>query len=434
MPTKITSISVSGFKAIDEEQSIKFTPLTILSGCNSGGKSSFFQPLLLIKQTLESPFDPGAILINGAHVKFNDISQMLSDTTEHGRTSSFYIRAQNDDNLDIKIVFKKSRNIGFKIDYIYVISEHFPDGFKVKEGSINVNDLPDDLVEFTKVFNEDFKWVVKRNKCFLEISAQRSSKSKSSFSAGIKPCIPIEILAKNIIHLPGLRGNPERTYEKSSIGSQFPGTFDKYTASVIDSWKNTKKGKLNIQKLEEYLHDLGLTNKIDTKKIDDANVEIRVSRMPIETKSHKKSDFVSIADVGLGVSQALPVLTSLLAAKKDQLVYLEQPEIHLHPKAQCQLVKPLIDASKRGVIVIIETHSSLLLRSIQTAVAKNEVNSNDVSLHWFSRNPDTGSTSIKSVIVDEFGAFGDWPENFDEVAMNVEQSYLDAVEMKYEGS
>ncbi len=44
-------------------------------------------------------------------------------------------------------------------------------------------------------------------------------------------------------------------------------------------------------------------------------------------------DTVSIADVGLGISQTLPVLVALHAANNGQLIYLEQPEIHLHPRA-----------------------------------------------------------------------------------------------------
>ena len=50
----ITRISVSGYKSLAEECSIEIAPLTILSGANSSGKSSIMQPLLLMKQTLES--------------------------------------------------------------------------------------------------------------------------------------------------------------------------------------------------------------------------------------------------------------------------------------------------------------------------------------------------------------------------------------------
>ena len=90
---------------------------------------------------------------------------------------------------------------------------------------------------------------------------------------------------------------------------------------------------------------------------------------------------VSIADVGFGVSQTLPVVVSLLAAEKGQMVYIEQPEIHLHPRAQVQLAEILADAVNQGVRVVVETHSSLLILSLQTLVAERVIDSKDVILY-----------------------------------------------------
>jgi predicted ATPase len=138
---------------------------------------------------------------------------------------------------------------------------------------------------------------------------------------------------------------------------------------------------------------------------------------------------VNIADVGFGVSQTLPVLVALRAAQAGQMVYLEQPEIHLHPRAQRQLAHVLADAAKRGVIVIVETHSALLLRGIQTLVAtRGGLLPSLVKLHWFERDAKTGATAVTSADLNERGAFGTWPEDFDEVSLAAEKDYLDAVE------
>jgi len=136
---------------------------------------------------------------------------------------------------------------------------------------------------------------------------------------------------------------------------------------------------------------------------------------------------VNIADAGLGVSQTLPVLVALLAAKPGQAVYIEQPEIHLHPRAQVRLADVLAEAAKRGVKVIAETHSSLLLRAVQTLVAKGELAPDLVKLHWFVRNENDGSTEVRSADLDEEGAYGDWPMDFDAVELRTEGDYLDAV-------
>ena len=143
-------------------------------------------------------------------------------------------------------------------------------------------------------------------------------------------------------------------------------------------------------------------------------------------------DMVSIADVGLGVSQVLPVLVAVIAAEPGQLVYLEQPELHLHPRAQVALAQVLADAAKRGVRVLTETHSSLLLLGIQTLVAEGKLSPELVKLHWFSRNKD-GVTEVSSVDLDEAGAYGDWPMDFDDVDLKIQSRYLDAVDRLHFG-
>src|SRR5216683_6693263 len=77
-PGAVVQITVSGFKSISEEQKIEIRPLTVLAGANSSGKSSMMQPLLLLKQTLEASYDPGALLLNGPNVKFTSADQLLS--------------------------------------------------------------------------------------------------------------------------------------------------------------------------------------------------------------------------------------------------------------------------------------------------------------------------------------------------------------------
>ena len=68
-------------------------------------------------------------------------------------------------------------------------------------------------------------------------------------------------------------------------------------------------------------------------QIDDARVKILVNRLCSRSKKCEE-DMLNITDVGFGISQVLLVLVALLVAKKNQLVYIEEPEIHLHPKAQ----------------------------------------------------------------------------------------------------
>lgn len=78
MAIGITRITVQGYKSIVKEQSIEISPLTVLAGANSSGKSSMIQPLLLLKQTLVAPFDPGPLFIGGPNVEFTSANQFLT--------------------------------------------------------------------------------------------------------------------------------------------------------------------------------------------------------------------------------------------------------------------------------------------------------------------------------------------------------------------
>jgi predicted ATPase len=158
--------------------------------------------------------------------------------------------------------------------------------------------------------------------------------------------------------------------------------------------------------------------------VNAVQIEIQVGRLP-EAPPTNPEDRVNIADVGFGVSQTLPVLVALRAAKTHQLVYVEQPETHLHPRAQHALAKVLASAAKRGVRVVVETHSSILLLGMQTLVAEGELPPDTVKLHWFQRQRD-GHTVVTSADMDESGRFGGWPEDFDDVTLEVQKRYLDA--------
>jgi AAA domain, putative AbiEii toxin, Type IV TA system len=186
-------------------------------------------------------------------------------------------------------------------------------------------------------------------------------------------------------------------------------TFDDINASGDFPDLNQREFSFHIERRRSSVvalattREAGHTYKVDPFEMDDANIEIRVGRLPHENGSH---DLVNIADVGFGVSQTLPVVVALLAAVPGQVVYLEQPEIHLHPRAQVALATLLADAAKRGVIVIAETHSDLLLRSVLRAVAAGEVDPSLVALHWFERDKD-GATKVTTADLDAAGTYQD---------------------------
>ncbi len=444
----ITHIRVKGFKSITQEQEIAIRPLTILAGANSSGKSSMMQPLLLLKQTLDVAYDPGALWLNGPNVKFTSKEQFLShrDNPEHSFSAGLTVigdprSSRHVSQAALDVLFRPQKR-GGKLDVQQMVYQHNKQhmtlyaGMPAHEIERLLSPKGREKLGLHNTEKPHRELSIIRNRCFLDVGHAGTNLSVSDYLFGtfVSPAFRFGSFIQEIIHLPGLRGNPERTYPLTAVGSMLPGTFETYAASVIAQWQEQQRssngqeqrsGSEKLQALNAYLGQLGLTCEVQAKLVDETQVELQVGRLPHAMPGGERSDFVNIADVGFGVSQTLPVLVALQEAKAGQLVYLEQPEIHLHPRAQTAMARILADAAIRGVRVVVETHSSLLVLGIQTLVAEHALPAELVKLHWFSRDEE-GFTNITSADLDETGAFGDWPEDFADVELDAQSRYLDA--------
>lgn len=417
-------ITVGGFKSISRKLTLDFRPLTVLSGANSSGKSSFMQPLLLLKQTMEAAYDPGALLINGPHAKFTAAQQFLSEYSNSRRANELTV-GFGSSNSDVTLEFSRRENK--PIELSRQTTQDHGEQFTLNFGSRyqSPSDLPKPLKKsLSRVFPSSFLdagYEVIRERCFLTLALKmKGGGTVYKFPATHSIIGDFPRVLQSMIHLPGLRGNPERTYAISTVGPTYAGPFQSYAASIIDSWH--EQSSPSLATLNHYLQDLHLASGIVTRKVDETQVELQVNRI-----SGQASSYVSIADVGMAVSQVLPVLVAVATARRGQMVFIEQPELHLHPRAQVDLARIFCAAIERGIKLVLETHSSLLLLGIQTCIAEGVIDARNVALHWFGRD-DEGVTCVESATVDEDGSFGDWPEDFADVSLEAEDRYLTAVE------
>jgi hypothetical protein len=157
-------------------------------------------------------------------------------------------------------------------------------------------------------------------------------------------------------------------------------------------------------------------------------------RIEVLTKGKKESDPFQIAvksggpafnlvDVGYGVSQALPILVdTILRASKNQLFLLQQPEVHLHPRAQAELGSFFArQAGRRGRFVI-ETHSDYLVDRVRMEVRQGRLRPEDVSLLYFERQK-TGAT-IYNLELDRSGTIVNPPPGYRRFFLEEERNLL----------
>ena len=116
------------------------------------------------------------------------------------------------------------------------------------------------------------------------------------------------------------------------------------------------------------------------------------------------------ANVGFGISYALPIVVASLAAPADHesLLIIENPEVHLHPSAQSAVGGFLARVAGSGVQVVVETHSDHVLNGIRRAVAFDRaVAAEDVTIHYLGRGADPECLSIT-----DLGRLSAWPVGF----------------------
>lgn len=221
----------------------------------------------------------------------------------------------------------------------------------------------------------------------------------------------IALQFKNIHYLTPLRGYPKRNYildyETDDVGlsGEFtPYIMHKYNKEWMDGFlppqndiinKSITKYKFNVcvQKWMEYLHfgEYTLKNALET-------IQLNIK------------DY-NISNVGFGISQVLPIIVSGLIKYENELLLLEQPEIHLHPTAQMCMADFLVSMALNGKGVIVETHSDHIINRIVRRMMENELINKKIKIYFVDQNNDEIST-IENIIVDPIRGVLTENENF----------------------
>ena len=428
----------------------------------------------MLKQTIENPIDPGALLINGANVQFANADQFFTQAADRITASAMKITIQmhygrvtltfvpsNDKGIDIARakymctpkgarepgtfdihigmgsrdiehqVPKNIRDIALSeasdtLDHIFDIDfslDEQIDSYLRKV--VGGNELDQSAKDTKRMLLGKQAWIVKRSRCFLDAAYSTPQGALDHYVMGLHRTTLSNFIeaVSGVIHVSAQRKQDLRNFRVADIESGFPGTFEDYTAAVVEAWERARSTQLD--QLTDTLQRLDLTSSVSTRRRGDAEVEISVARPQERVVGGRKPTMVSLADVGVGISHVLPILVALEVAERGQIVYIEHPEGHLHPRAEYGLAEALARAANRGVRVVLETHSSLLLLHIQTLVARGKLDHSDVTLHWFTLDKE-GFTSVTAVKPDEHGRTGDWPEDFADIEMNASSQFIRA--------
>ncbi len=227
-------------------------------------------------------------------------------------------------------------------------------------------------------FDGELEYIFKRDDtydCKLSIG---SIEQKISYSKG------------NLVFLSADRIGPQDTYEKNTNPLDRFGIYGEYAISFLEK---ARKDKYKV--IPELIEESKITQEFLDRQVNywlnhilDTTLETEGIKETNKVKARFKNsnDFVRPKNIGSGISYITAILIICLSAKKDQIIIIENPEIHLHPKAQSKLGEFLAFIASKGIQVIIETHNDHLINRLRYEVFQGVLKSNEVIIHYKELN------------------------------------------------
>lgn len=354
----VKNIYVKNFKCF-EEISVECRELNLLTGLNGMGKSTIIQALLLMRQANESVVigKEKYVLINGKYVNLGALK-------------------------DIPYWYKKDDEISISIEEEnYILGCRYDSDRNVL---IQVNEILDCKSSplMGALIGTGFEY----------ISAER-----------LGPRRYYDDLEREVYSSAQVGARGEHTVSSLySVGSDW---------KVYDNMKHTNEnsGTLELQ-VNAWMSEISPGIKVKTIPYLDVNMMgLRYAK-----QSRMGEESTNAVNMGFGVSYALPVVVALLKAKKGDLLIIENPEAHLHPKGQRQIGELAAKAATNGVQIIMETHSDHVLNGVRLSVKQKKIKPGQVGLHYFGVYEEDGIWKHEKTSPEilEDGSLTNWPDGF----------------------
>jgi predicted ATPase len=363
----LTELQLQNFKCFQKSPTFTFSDINLLTGINGRGKSSLLHSILLVCQSARSSLALEKLIINDSLVSLGNFDDIKNSETPRSENIQFGFKLTASTNIEATLQFKENSDDSLVADQIYseikIDSETYS---KEHELFFNAMSLFATELGKTHFVSADrlgpVKYVDKVNlPKFIHVGARGEH--------------TINILA-NSFNLPNVHRTLYRGKDANSVEQQ---TVE-WLSYILEGAKLDIKGK---EKESSVLYML-LNNRNTSYNYKQANV-------------------------GFGYSYVLPLIVTGLIAKVGDIVIIENPEAHLHPRAQSKFMEFFSLVASCGIQVFIESHSEHILNGLRVSTLDQSINisNRNVSILYFSENfePET-------LTIDEKGRIEDWPDGF----------------------
>lgn len=345
----INRITIHAFKSI-KDLSISCTNLNLFVGTNSSGKSSVLQSLLLFQQNIKAKNG-----LNGPLVAIGDFREVRNNSLAR-------------DSIKIKLDGKdiNGNSISEAVEF-YEIESGYDTNFFLGDIPYNFDQLDDS----TK--RRLFKYCV-----FYYLSCHR---------IGV-----MDLYQRNISTITRFGNNGE--YALSYLAENQDMILANNLCQEIEGYGNNLLSQVNywlkyIVDTELSIASLPQTNYVQVKYNNNDAI-------------HNTSSFQRPINVGSGISYLISIIIECLASEENSIIVLENPEIHLHPKAQSRLCELLYLMAASGRQLFIETHSDHIFNAIRVGISTGRWESKLITVNFLALD-EQHATACNPI---EFGTFG----------------------------
>ncbi len=378
---KLDAVSVKNLKLL-KDVTLNLTNLNLLTGVNSSGKSTFIQAILLLMQNKEA-------------LRTIEMFKMIESEIANNL---------DEEKIEEALAQFTKRKITFN-------------GVLMKLGNASE-------VLNQDAYGEQIKITINSGKIKGSISVDPATLNVQMELESIeKRYVGIVSSFDDAQYLHTDRIQPKNIYDISTtrVSDGLLGVHGEYTAHYLDENRrenltipelkhpNAKTSQL-LENVSYWMSEISQGVAVNVKKYDEIQ---KVSLSYQYTYGDTTSNEYAPMNVGFGLTYVLPIIVALLKAKSGEIIIIENPESHLHPKGQVKIAHLCALAAQHGAQLIIESHSDHFLNGLRVATKQKKIAPENLKFFYFTKNKTELSTQVTELLIDENGRINDeWPEGF----------------------
>ena len=373
----LTAVKLFNYKCFHQEE-FHLSNINLFFGLNGRGKSSLLQAILLMSQSVSETNSLKELLISSCLLKLGNFDDIKFSNSNILENIKFGFETDSDSITDFEFEYRRDEN-------------------ELGRG-------------FLKSF--ELNGIKSSEEVISDSNSSTDSISKNNSSINYKDDSRILKIFRNVHYVSADRIGPRLYVDKFGVDGVYKtGIRGENAINVLSSYKQILNPLFFFSGSEPQTI-INLCEQWLSYIFDGANIEINdkgESVLSLKINPKGNENLYKSVNVGFGYSYILSIVVTCLIAKEGDIVIFENPEAHLHPKAQSRLTQLFSRLALNNVQLFIESHSEHILNGLRVAIAdkKNGIEKNMISSYFFDEN-----FKVEKLMIDDKGFVDNWPKDF----------------------